>query len=164
MKRMIMTMLAAASVVAGGAAAQNFGYGPGMMRGYGPGYGVAPGEGAYAGVRGYGGMMGGMGFATLPDFAGAGIELTPAQQARIREIQRDARASQWKSMESMHDLMWQGESLYRDGKLDAAAARKRYEAMETLRKQVFEDGLQAAARIDALLTKEQRDKLASASR
>jgi len=33
-----------------------------------------------------------------------------------------------------------------------------------MRKQMFENGLAAATKIDALLTKEQREKLASAAR
>lgn len=145
------------------------GYGPGMMGGYGGGPGMMGGYGRGPGAGGYGrgGMMGGsggMGFATLQDFAAAGIQLTPEQQAKVREIQRDVRAGQWKLMESMHELMWQGDTLYRDGKLDADAARKRYESMAGLRKQMFENGLQAATKIDALLTREQREKLEVATR
>ena len=158
------------------------GYGPGTMRGYGPGYGPGDGYGPRGGWgggpgRGYGGMMGGprgggmmgamgIGYATLQDFAAAGIELTPAQQQKVREIQRETRAGQWKLMESMHELRWQDDDsgFYRDGKLDVNAARKRYESMEALRKQMFENGLQAATKIDAVLTKEQREKLSSAAR
>ena len=154
------------------------GYGPGMMRGYGPGDGYGPRGGWGGGPgRGYGGMMGGaggggmmggmgIGYATLQDFAAAGIELTAAQQQKVREIQRETRAGQWKLMESMHELRWQDDdsSFYRDGKLDVTAARKRYESMEALRKQMFENGLAAATKIDAVLTKEQREKLASAAR
>ena len=154
------------------------GYGPGMMRGYGPGNGYGPRNGygpgygrgmmgGYGGgmMGGYGGgMMGGIGFATLRDFADAGIELTPEQQAKVRDIQRDARAGQWKLMESMHELRWQGDTLYRDGKLDANAARKRYESMESLRKAMFESRLQAATKLDAVLTQEQRERLAALDR
>jgi len=153
------------------------GYGPGMMRGSGPGDGYGPHGGWASGPgRGYGAMMGGagggmmggmgIGYATLQDFAAAGIELTAAQQQKVREIQREVRAAQWKLMESMHELRWQEDeyAFYRDGKLDAAAARKRYESMEAMRKQMFENGLAAATKIDALLTKEQREKLASAAR
>jgi Spy/CpxP family protein refolding chaperone len=192
MKRM-MTAFAAACLLAGMAYAETAsndtapaapqassqpcgpGYGPcnGNGPGAGRGWGGGPGRG-YGGMMGgrgmmnSGGMMGGMGvgYATLQDFAAAGIELTAAQQQKVREIQRDVRAGQWKLMESMHELRWQDDeySFYRDGKLDVGAARKRCESMETLRKQMFENGLAAATKIDALLTKEQREKLASAAR
>ena len=159
------TVLSTAAIAQSGPPGPGYGpragYGPGMMNGGGYGYG--PGM---MGGPGGGGMMGGMGmgFGTLADFSAAGIELTAQQAATVREIQRELRASQWKTMEAMHGVMWEDTGYYRGGKFDADAARKRYESMQGLRKQMFENALQSAAKVDAVLTKEQREKLAAAGR
>jgi Spy/CpxP family protein refolding chaperone len=135
---------------------------PGMMGGPGSGmHGMMGGSGS--GMRGMMGGMG-MGFGTPADFAAAGIDLSAEQSAKVRDIQRDLRASQWKTMEQMHELMWEDSGYYRSGKFDAAAARKRYEAMQAVRKQMFENALQSAAKVDAVLTQQQREKLAQSGR
>jgi Spy/CpxP family protein refolding chaperone len=47
------------------------------------------------------------------------------------------------------------------GRSDDAAARKAYEAMSEARKAMFENSLEARKRIEAVLTKEQRQQARS---
>ena len=49
--------------------------------------------------------------------------------------------------------------LLTDGKLDEQAARKNFEAMNALHKDMFESWLQAQKQMDSILTREQREQL-----
>ena len=134
-----------------------YGMGPGMMGGYGPGYGMGPGMmGGYGPGYGMGpGMMGGCG----PGGYGYGIpDLTNEQRAKIGAIQDESARKQWALMGSMQELMWNRE-VYSDGKFDENAARKAFDAMTGLRKQMFENSLEARKRIDSVLTPQQRKQL-----
>ena len=129
------------------------GMGPGMMGGYGPGYGM--GQGMMAGYGMGPGMMGGCG----PGGYGYGIpDLTSEQRAKIGAIQNESARKQWALMGSMQELMW-NRDVYRDGKFDENAARKAFDAMTQLRKQMFENSLEARKRMDGVLTPEQRKQL-----
>lgn len=149
MKRtLIGAALAAAVIVAVPAVAQMGGYGGygpgmmggyGMMRGYGPGYGMGPG------------MMGGY----YGPGAGYGANLTDEQRAKIAEIQEGFGKKQWALMQSMHQVGWNRAEAYRDGKLDENAARQSFEAMSELRKQMFENSLEARKQIDAVVGSKQ---------
>jgi Spy/CpxP family protein refolding chaperone len=141
MKRtLISAALAAAVVLAIPATAQMMG---GYRGGYGPGYGMGPGMmGGYGGGYGYG-----------------NVNLTSEQQAKIAEIQRGFQKKQWALMQSMHEVGWSQADAYREGKLDENAARKSFDAMTALRKQMFENSLAAHKSIDAVLTPEQRKQL-----
>ena len=146
MKRtLIGAAVAAAAILAATAGAQ----GPGMMGGYGPGYGMGPGMmGGYGPGYGMGpGMMGGY-------WRGYGaLNLTEEQRDKIDSIQEDLSRKQWELMGRMHSQS------YRFGDSDDAAARKAYQEMAAAHKEMFETMLDARKRIDSVLTPEQRKEL-----
>jgi len=139
----------------GGYGPGGYGMGPGMMGGYGPsGYGMGPGMMGGYGPGGYGmgpGMMGGYG----PEGYNP-LKLTDEQRGKIADIQEDVRRKQWALMGSMHELQSRGRGT--EAPSDAEA-RKTYQAAADLRKQMFENSLDARKRIDAVLTKEQREQM-----
>ena len=159
MKRKLIVAAALAAVFSVPAFAQGgcgygpgYGMGPGMMGGYGgygPGYGMGPGM-----MRGYRGGPGAYGYG-IPD-------LTSEQRAKVAEIQKELRTKQWALMRSMHELAFNQGDAYRDGKLDEQAARKAFDAMTDLRKQMFENSLEARKRMDDVLTPQQRKELGGA--
>lgn len=131
-----------------------YGPGPGMMGGYGMGPGMMGGYGMGPGMmRGYG--PGNTGPYSIPN-------LTDEQRTKINDIEKEYRQKQWQVMEKMHDLNFQSQGLYRNGKFDEEAARKSYDAMAALRKQMFENSLEERKRVDALLTPQQREQLSNA--
>jgi Spy/CpxP family protein refolding chaperone len=152
-----------------------YGMGPGMMGGYGPGYGMGPGMmwgyGGYGGMgpgmmrgygRGYGGygpgwMMGGC--AGYGGYGWAGLNLTDQQREKIAKIEQDTAQKQWELMSKMHEQGYKMRELYASGQPDDAALKQAFDTMSALRKQMFENGLEARKQIDAVLTKEQREKL-----
>lgn len=161
---MAVGLMGLAACTQAGSAPETYGYGPGhgpgpgMMGAYGPAAMGAFGPGGAE--RGWGpgfgmhpGMMGG-------DFA-LPRDLTPEQRARIADIQRDFRQKQWGAMQAMHALAWPGG---RDGAFDEQAARKNFDAMAALQKQMFENSIDARRQIDALLTPQQREQLQSERR
>ena len=159
------------------------GYGPGMMRGYGrggygmgpgmwgygPGYGMGPGMMGGYGPGGYGmgpGMMGGygsggygMGPGMMWGYGPGGdnpLKLSDEQRRKISDIQEESWRKQWALMRSMHELQFRGEGTEPP---NDAEARKLYQASADLRKQMFENSLDVRKRIDAVLTKEQREQM-----
>jgi len=155
MKRALLAAGVASLVVAAAASAQP--YGPGG--GYGPGYGMGPGMmGGYGGGYWMGpGMMGGYGGLY-------GLDLSAEQRAKISEIQREQFGKQWELMGKMQQQGGPMQEAYASGKFDEKAARKAFDVMSELRKQMFEASLQAQKRIDALLTPEQREQLRGGGR
>jgi Spy/CpxP family protein refolding chaperone len=174
-----LVALLAGSLWAASALAQPYGMGPGMMgsgAGYGPGgwgpggcamgpgWGGGSGPGGGAGP-GYGGGYGmGPGFGMGPGMMGGfgrldlhGLDLSADQRSKLAEIHADVERKQWDLMRSMHELGWQ--SGMRGGAFDAAQARKTYDAMAALRKQMFDNALDARQRIDAILTPQQRQQV-----
>ena len=134
-------------------------YGPGMMGGNGPGPNQEQGRGPGYGP-GYGmgpGMMGG-GYG--PGFGyGYGPKLNDEQQTKIAGIQQESAAKRWELMEKMHGQdgpMWRA---YGPGPIDEKAARKSYDEMAAVRKQMFELQLDTRKRMDAVLTPEQREQM-----
>ena len=132
------------------------GYGPGMMGpGYGPGYGP--------GMMGYGYGPGAMGPGYGPGMMGPGAgwginrmapDLTDDQQKKIADIRLEFGRKQWELAQQMHSLVWA------DGApADDQAARKNYDAVAALHKQMFENQLEARKRIDGVLTPQQRESL-----
>jgi len=152
-------------------------YGPGSRarrgpnEGYGPGYGMGPGM--MGGWGGYGtgpGMMGGwggygMGPGMMWGYGRGGgwglgaLNLTDAQRARIADIQRETSRKQWDLMGKVHEQQYRLREQYESGGLDDDAARKAYAAMADAHKQMFDVQLDARKKIDAVLTKEQREQL-----
>jgi hypothetical protein len=139
------------------------GMGPGMMGGQG-GCPMMGGQGMGQGMMGGRGMMGGqgMGHGMMAGHDPAALErlgLNDEQRGKVRDIQRDLQRKQYALMGSMRDLGWQAEDNARSGGFDDAAARKNYDAMAAIRRQMFEAHLDAHKRIEAVLTKEQREQL-----
>jgi len=138
------------------------GMGPGMMgQGYGPGM---MGQGMGPGMMGYGmmgqgmgpGMMGGMMYGANPY---AALDLSAEQRAKISTIQEELWRKRWNLMGKMHEERYHMYQLMSGAVTDEAAARKAYQTMADAHKQMFEAMLAAHKQIDAVLTKEQRDKL-----
>jgi len=125
---------------------QGQGQGPGMMGGYGSGgYGMGPG------------MMGGVG-------PYAGLDLSSEQRSKIADIQQALWRKQWDLMGKMHEGRFHMHQQYGGAETDDSAVRKAYQAMADAHKQMFEATLDARKRIDAVLTKEQREKLKGGGR
>ncbi|NYT77150.1 Spy/CpxP family protein refolding chaperone [Alcaligenaceae bacterium] len=138
-------------------------HGQGMMRGNGSDMmgGFGPGMMDPYTMGGYGpGMMGDCGPGNYR--GGGGVpDLTAEQQTKIQAIQEQFRGKQWELMGKMRELslrsgmMGAGRETF-----DEPAARKAYDEMAALRKQMFENRLDARKKIDALLTDKQREQRA----
>lgn len=182
----IFTMIAASLTIAAPLAvwSQSLGMGPGMMGGdgysqgmtdgYGPGMMGGHGSGMMGGygpgmMGGYGsGMMGGYGPGMMgncgPGFNNRegrkALDLTADQQTKIQQIQEEFRTKQWALMGKMREQgLHSGMMGWGSGGFDETAARKAYEEMADLRKQMFENRLEVHSRINAVLTAEQREQL-----
>lgn len=126
--------------------------GPGMMGGYGPGYGMGPGMmGGYG--PGYGMGSGMMGWGNYRD-----LNLNDDQKSRITQIRKEMRARQWPLMGEMMDARDKLQDLYDADKQDAATIDKQYKVVEELRRQMVDNAVDAHNRINNILTKEQREK------
>ena len=141
------------------------GMGPGMMGGYGGG-GMGPGMmGGYGGGGMGPGMMGGYGGSgmgpgmTGPFGWGGVLDLTAAQQASINKIRDETRKAHWALMGSMLDQQARLRDLYTAPKQDTAAINETYKAIGKLQHQMYRSSVDAHARIEAVLTKEQKEKL-----
>lgn len=152
----VLAGVAVSLALAGVAVAQPYGMGPGMMGGYGGGgYGMGPGM-----MGGYGGY--GMGPGMMSGYANsayAGLDLTPEQQKTIAGIQEQASKAMWQLMGTMHGQGYHMQGMFGPGPLDDAAARKAFQTMSETQKAMFELQLDARKKVDAVLTKEQREKL-----
>ena len=131
-----------------------YGMGPGMMGNYGPGYNMGPGMmGGFGPDYGMGtGMMGG--YANRSD-----LNLSAEQRSKIAKIQNDVRRKHWEIMGKVHDEQALMNEQYYSEQRDDAALSKSYRNMSELRHQMFDLSLSAQKQIDAVLTKEQRDKM-----
>jgi len=144
-----------------------YGMGPGMMGGYGPGggYGMGPGMmGGYGRGYGYGmgpGMMGGYGPGGCAGYSGGwgALKLSDEQRTKIDKILEDGARQRWELMGKMHEQGWKMRELYASGKADDAALKQAYDTMSAMRKSMFENNLETRKKIDAVLTKEQREQL-----
>ena len=138
------------------------GSGPGMMGGYGPGngpgYGPGYGPGMMGGGYGPGMMGGGYGPGTMGGWAALPQDLTAEQRTRIAQIQRDYAKRQWPLMEQMHDAMW-GDGTPGSGAFDEQGARREYDTVAALQKQMFENMVAMRRDVDAVLTPQQREDM-----
>lgn len=126
--------------------------GPGMMGGYGPGYGMGPGMmGGYG--PGYGMGSGMMGWGNFRE-----LDLSKDQAAKITQIRHEMRTKQWAVMGEMMDAQDKLQELYDADNQDAAAINKQYKVIEDLRLQMVDNAVEAHNRIISILTKEQRQK------
>lgn len=141
-----------------------YGMGPGMWGGYGMGPGMMGGYGMGPGMMGgYGmgpGMMGGYGMG--PGWGGYGPhglpDLTADQRAKISKIQDETRRRHWELMGQMMDEQARLRDLYDAPKQDSAAVTKAYAKISDLQRQMYESSADAQKRIEAVLTKEQKEK------
>jgi Spy/CpxP family protein refolding chaperone len=184
MKTRIALAALAAATLSTIAAAQ---MGPGMMggRGMGPGtgpqdcpmmgQGMGPGMGGQGMMHGRGGMHGqgmhGQGMRGAQGMReGPGLrdiealDLTAEQRGKLTQIRRDLQRRTHALMGSMHEVGWKRQDLAAAPELDVAAARKLYDEGAAVRKQIFEARLEARAKAEAVLTKEQREQLRKSAR
>ena len=121
------------------------------------GVAVAHGQGMGSGTMGGYGMGPGMMFGHTND-AYAGLDLTPEQQKTIASIHEQASTAMWRHMGTMNG---QGhtQGMFGAGPVDEAATRKSFQTMTDTQKAMFELQLDDRKKIDAVLTKNQREKL-----
>lgn len=146
--KIFMAGVVATLALSGMAVAQPQGMGPGMVGGYGGGYEMGSGMGS--------GMM----FGYTND-AYAGLELTPDQQKTIAGIHEQTSKAMWQHMGTMHGQDYHMQGMFGSGPVDEAAARKSFQTMSETQNTMFELQLDARKKIDAILTKDQREKLSS---
>jgi len=115
------------------------------------------GRGMMGGRHGGGGRMDGPGLKDLE-----ALNLTEEQRNQMREIRRDLQRTNHALMASLREVRWKGQDLAKSGTVDVAAAKKLYDEGAAVRKQMFENRLEARAKAEAVLTKEQREKLRKA--
>ncbi len=137
MKRIVLAVAATAALAAAPAWAQMGpgGMGPGMMggygQGYGPGYGMGPGMmGGMMGPGMMGGMMGGFGQGMGPGMMWGYGALDLTDEQRARIAE-----------------------------IQQDVSRKQWELMGKVHEQMFQTMLDARKRMDAVLTREQREQL-----
>jgi Spy/CpxP family protein refolding chaperone len=162
-----LTATAAGLLLAGAALAQQHnmghdtmrGHGGGSCGGYGGGQGMGPGM-----VGGHGGGYGmGMGMGGMRGDAGnawANLKLSADQRKQIAEIRSTSSKAMWQLMGTMHEQDEHMQGMHSPGGVDEAAARKSFQTMTQTRQAMFDLQLDARKKIDAVLTKEQREQLA----
>lgn len=124
---------------------------PGASRPASPGQGAARGHPDAAMDHGRDRLMDGDG--GIPD-------LTEAQRAQLAAIRKDFHRRQWALMERMREHGGQLAGAMRVGEpMDEQVARQAYDARAAIRKQMFENSLEARKRIHGLLTPQQRELL-----
>jgi Spy/CpxP family protein refolding chaperone len=116
------------------------------------------GPGTAQGATGGPGLGSGT-IAGINQAALATLNMTEEQRGKVTEIQRGLQRIQWGLMASLRELRWKHQDALNARELDPEAARKRFEAMVAIRREMFEAGLDARLRIEAVLTKEQREEL-----
>lgn len=143
---------------------------PGMMGGgYGMGPGMMGGGGGMMGMMGPGmmgsGMMGG-GYGMGPGMMGgfgtgpiAALDLSEGQRQKIRDIQTEQRKLQWELAGKILDEQAQLNEVYASDTPDPKKAGAIYGRIAKLQQQQLEAQLSAHNRIQAVLTKEQREQL-----
>mgnify|MGYP000885049095 FL=1 len=135
-----------------------------MQQGAGPGHGKGGmmGEGRHGMMGGRHGGMGGMG--GMEGMGGPGLkalqalDLTPEQRTKVTEAIRDQQRKQHGFMGTMRELRWKQQDAQKGG-FNEDAARKHFDAMAAIRKEMFEAHLATRKQIDGLLTPEQKAKL-----
>lgn len=134
-----------------GAAGEGYGYGPGMMGGYGPRYGG--GMGAMMGMMGVDGHgMMGLGPYYL-------LDLNEQQRGKVSQIQDEMRKKNWEVVGKLIDEQARLRDLYAADKRDPAVIGKQSMKIAELRRQLVEASVDTHNRIEALLSKEQKERL-----
>jgi Spy/CpxP family protein refolding chaperone len=129
------------------------GMGPGMMGGGGMGGGMGPGMMGGGGMAGGGMGMGGMG-------ALARLDLNDSQRSQVFKIQDELRHKNWELLgQSQDEQAKLRDAYFVSGKRDRAAIVAAYKRIGELRVQRIENSLDAAEKIEAVLTPQQRESL-----
>ena len=124
------------------------GYGPGMMGGYGPGM-----------MGGYGrGMGGGPGMMYFGHGMQQTLGLSDEQRKKIDAIHDDLQAKSWEIMGKMRGEMASMRELTSADPLDKAALDGVYKRINDLRQQRFDAHIAARSQMEAVLTKEQKER------
>lgn len=89
------------------------------------------------------------------------LNLTDAQRAQLAQIRKDLHRQQQALMAQMPRPG--GAALAQGGEIDEQAERQAYDARAAIRRQLFENSLQARKRIHSLLTPQQRQQWLSPS-
>lgn len=130
------------------------GMGPGMMGGMGPGM-MGQGQGMGRGMGPGGGMMGGMGIGPVWQ-----LDLTDAQRQEVLKIHDDLRRKNWDLLGKQQDEQAKLRDAYlASGKRDRAAIVAAYKRISDLRLQRIENSLEAAEKMESVLTPQQRERL-----
>lgn len=143
---------------------QGGGYGPGMMGGgYGPGYGMNQGGGYGPGMMGGGmgggygmGMGGGWGVGMGPMYM---LDLTDAQTAQMEKIQTEMQKKHRTLMRQMWEEQEKLGDMYGSDQRDPEMMGKTYSKMSDYQRQMLEIHTEAENKMNALLTKEQKEQL-----
>ena len=122
-------------------------YGPGMMNGWGAGWGGGYGMGP--------GMMRGHGVAP------AGLDLSDEQETRIEKIHAEVADARWSLAGQIFAAAGKLHELLAGEAPDRAAVQAAYKQLSDLRLQQLEAALDTRAKIDAVLTPKQRERLQS---
>jgi len=132
-----------------------YAYGPGMMGGCGMGPGMMGGCGMGPGMKGGYGMGPGM----MGDYWGIGLDLTDDQQAKVNKIHDETRKSNWTLMGEMMNQQARLRDLNLAPKRDSAAIDAANKEIGQLQQKMYNASVEAHKRMEAVLTKEQQEKL-----
>ncbi len=145
-------------MMGGAGAGPRGGYGPwqGMGGGTMGGCGYGPGMG-FGGMMGPGMMGGGMMGVAGPALAALGLD--EAQRNEVVKIGDELRKKRWAVAGQMQDEMAKIRDAAWSGKRDRASILAAHKRMSELGQQQLESSLDAADRIDKVLTPEQRQQL-----
>ena len=129
------------------------GMGGGMMGGMGMG----PGGGMGMGMGGPGMGMMGMGPMSM-------LDLSDEQRDKITKLSDDMRRKNWDTYGKIMDEQAKLRDLYSGETVDVKKAGAVYGNISKLQQQVFETSLEAHNRVQAVLTKEQKEQLRQMTR
>jgi Spy/CpxP family protein refolding chaperone len=132
----------------------------GMMGMGGSGMGMGPGGGMGMGMMGMGGSgMGMMGMGPV-----SMLDLSDDQRDKIEKIQDDTRRKNWDTYGKIMDEQSKLRDLYAGETVDPKKVGAVYGGIAKLQQQVIEASVEAHNRVQAVLTKEQKEQLKQWSR
>lgn len=88
------------------------------------------------------------------------LGLSDEQRDRVTEVQRSLQRKRWEAIGALREQRWKIEDAMRSLEMDDEAMRKAFEGMAKVRKDMFESELDARRKLKAILTKDQRERLA----
>src|SRR5262245_12571085 len=151
-RHLVGAALAASLALAGtlvGAQGPGYGYGPGMMGGYG---GAMMGRGGMMGGYGPGMMMGGYGPM-------AALNLTDEQHDKIFAIQEANRKKNWDTMSAMRSETFKLRRMYNAETVDSKGVLEQQKKVDDLRRQMLASRLEMRKQVEGVLTPEQKKQM-----